>query len=112
MVEPTDLSLLVFCFFFNDTATTGIYTTEDTLSLHDALPISSLRISDREQDSLAEKVVRPALIVGNRSEEHTSELHSPSVDSYAVFCLKKKTVVPFDVSTEPVVRALGNGIRI
>src|SRR5213595_2736374 len=27
-------------FFFNDTATTEIYTTEDTLSLHDALPIS------------------------------------------------------------------------
>ena len=30
-------------FFFNDTATTEIYTTEDTLSLHDALPISFLR---------------------------------------------------------------------
>ena len=30
-----------FCFFvfFNDTATTEIYTGEDTLSLHDALPI-------------------------------------------------------------------------
>eukprot|EP01047_Picozoa_sp_COSAG01_P140218 COSAG01_NODE_71105_length_257_cov_0.506329_1_plen_33_part_10 len=26
------------CFFFNDTATTEIYTGEDTLSLHDALP--------------------------------------------------------------------------
>src|SRR5213079_66185 len=30
--------VLVF-FFFNDTATTEIYTTTDTLSLHDALPI-------------------------------------------------------------------------
>src|SRR6059036_4018788 len=29
-----------FFFFFNDTATTDIYTTYDTLSLHDALPIS------------------------------------------------------------------------
>src|SRR6059036_4001155 len=29
-----------FFFFFNDTATTEIYTTYDTLSLHDALPIS------------------------------------------------------------------------
>src|SRR5213082_4220433 len=28
-------------FFFNDTATTEIYTVSDTLSLHDALPISS-----------------------------------------------------------------------
>src|SRR5213595_684006 len=31
--------LFYFFFFFNDTATTEIYTTEDTLSLHDALPI-------------------------------------------------------------------------
>src|SRR6059036_4011793 len=30
-------------FFFNDTATTEIYTTYDTLSLHDALPISGGR---------------------------------------------------------------------
>src|SRR6059036_818491 len=30
-----------FFFFFNDTATTEIYTTYDTLSLHDALPISN-----------------------------------------------------------------------
>src|SRR5213079_3586955 len=33
-------------FFFNDTPTTEIYTTTDTLSLHDALPISR-RLSDR-----------------------------------------------------------------
>src|SRR5216117_237473 len=32
-----------FFFFFNDTATTEIYTRKDTLSLHDALPISPLR---------------------------------------------------------------------
>src|SRR6059036_3955165 len=31
--------MLYHCFFFNDTATTEIYTTYDTLSLHDALPI-------------------------------------------------------------------------
>src|SRR5881392_4455772 len=30
---------LLHCFFFNDTATTEIYTTHNTLSLHDALPI-------------------------------------------------------------------------
>src|SRR5213595_1039073 len=34
-------------FFFNDTATTEIYTTEDTLSLHDALPISTGPTSPR-----------------------------------------------------------------
>src|SRR5213082_3739144 len=33
----------LFFFFFNDTATTEIYTVSDTLSLHDALPISSSR---------------------------------------------------------------------
>src|ERR1051325_12131059 len=83
-----------FVFFFNDTATTEIY----TLSLHDALPICAFRCpsttSERRSSSSAS---RP----GNRprrSEEHTSELQSPYVISYAVFCLKKKkhTVRYFD----------------
>src|SRR6266566_2640610 len=59
----------LFFFFFNDTATTEIY----TLSLHDALPIS-----------LAAWVLawsrtpwRFASVRANRSEEHTSELQSP-----------------------------------
>src|SRR5213082_3648088 len=34
------MSTLILFFFFNDTATTEIYTVSDTLSLHDALPIS------------------------------------------------------------------------
>src|SRR5213595_4275537 len=71
-------------FYFNDTATTEIYTTEDTLSLHDALPIwrfwkPIMRCTVSSRDG-----------VSRRSEEHTSELQSPSVISYAVFCLKKK----------------------
>src|SRR5213079_586448 len=36
------LYFFIFFFFFNDPATTEIYTTTDTLSLHDALPISPL----------------------------------------------------------------------
>src|ERR1051325_6303730 len=32
---------------------------------------------------------RPGVVIGKRSEEHTSELQSPYVISYAVFCLKK-----------------------
>src|SRR5256885_10931965 len=65
-------------FFFNDTATTEIY----TLSLHDALPIcisawidchgrrrTAGRNLDRSCSSATEK--------GDRSEEHTSELQSP-----------------------------------
>src|SRR3546814_6077666 len=34
---------------------------------------------------------RPMLLIGDRSEEHTSELQSLMRISYAVFCLKKKT---------------------
>src|SRR5260370_36648997 len=59
-------------FFFNDTATTEIY----TLSLHDALPIS-LRQGRRHE--LVEIAVEHARGVGGlhaRSEEHTSELQS------------------------------------
>src|SRR5213079_3721429 len=77
-----------FFFFFNDTATTEIYTTTDTLSLHDALPISVRRLVPRRP--------LPRVLAGpqrHRSEEHTSELQSPVVISYAVFCLKKKKIV-------------------
>src|SRR6187551_4125132 len=76
------------CFFFNDTATTDIYTTHNTLSLHDALPISVPPQSvDEGQVVGGHDEIREA---GLRSEEHTSELQSLCVISYAVFCLKKK----------------------
>src|SRR5213082_4301094 len=85
----------LFFFFFNDTATTEIYTVSDTLSLHDALPISSgWRMSHRTADTgapIASIASRPAARCSSlRSEEHTSELQSPDTISYAVFCLKKK----------------------
>src|SRR5213075_3604010 len=83
-----NLSFLFF--FFNDTATTEIYTTRHTLSLHDALPISTLCGA-----SCCPTPTRPAPSAcspsaSSRSEEHTSELQSRLVISYAVFCLKKK----------------------
>src|SRR5947199_5634520 len=64
-----------FCFFFNDTPTTEIY----TLSLHDALPILKSRLFRLliVVTSLAAMAV--ALGAGQRwarSEEHTSELQS------------------------------------
>src|SRR5213082_3097397 len=72
-------------FFFNDAATTEIYTVSDTLSLHDALPIYlGHHAADRGGDLGVDLVGR------DRSEEHTSELQSPDTISYAVFCLKKK----------------------
>src|ERR1043166_10006491 len=69
-------------FFFNDTATTEIY----TLSLHDALPIFiRLHGCNFKRRQLASGLCKH----GKRSEEHTSELKSRFGISYAVFCLKK-----------------------
>src|SRR5258708_40055702 len=76
----TNSRLLIFLpkvssfFFFNDTATTEIY----TLSLHDALPIYPA--SDRYKEEVFRQFFRVALESGGafaRSEEHTSELQSP-----------------------------------
>src|ERR1041385_9557880 len=58
---------LLFFFLFNDTATTEIY----TLSLHDALPISTL--PDHCPEPTTTRAVSSA---PGRSEEHTSELQS------------------------------------
>src|SRR5438067_10061327 len=87
-------------FFFNDTATTEIY----TLSLHDALPISLRHTGADGADRLRVEVKLCAEYFQSavqlrrrfaeqtlpRSEEHTSNSSHVSI-SYAVFCLKKKT---------------------
>src|ERR671918_3188442 len=67
--------LLFFFFFvfFNDTATTEIY----TLSLHDALPISSPSCSLPPCPATTVTAVSPSARLPGRSEEHTSELQSP-----------------------------------
>src|SRR2546422_6188090 len=57
-------------FFFNDTATTEIY----TLSLHDALPIS--RFQEAAPGAAAMEPLMVASRCSRRSEEHTSELQS------------------------------------
>src|ERR1051325_12238575 len=77
-----------FCvvfFFFNDTATTEIY----TLSLHDALPIFCVW----DGQLRCKRAACVWCVCVCRSEEHTSELQSPYVISYAVFCLKKKNTL-------------------
>src|SRR2546430_12933853 len=65
-------------FFFNDTATTEIY----TLSLHDALPISQHgELFHRCRTAHVERgheYLAPRLLDVRRSEEHTSELQSQS----------------------------------
>src|SRR5256885_9460163 len=72
------LPSLIF-FFFNDTATTEIY----TLSLHDALPILRHRPAQPGTGPgtgflrLPQGAPGRAIPQGRRSEEHTSELQSP-----------------------------------
>src|SRR5256885_9903372 len=90
------LSLLCF-FFFNDTATTEIY----TLSLHDALPISATsqgsppswrtRDDSRVPRSTSREPHGGARWHRPRSEEHTSELQSPCNLVCRLLLEKKKT---------------------
>src|SRR6266478_9627994 len=79
--------LIYLFFFFNDTASTEIY----TLSLHDALPIPVWMAPATVQSAVEPTAKAVWLTRRNheRSEEHTSE-SSHSQISYAVFCLKKK----------------------
>src|SRR3712207_7101745 len=81
-------------FFFNDTATTEIY----TLSLHDALPICrGARLRRERRRSGLHRRHRAARTVGGREADGAQEdrkstrLNSSHANiSYAVFCLKKK----------------------
>src|ERR1044071_252940 len=83
-VRPRAASVLGV-FFFNDTATTEIY----TLSLHDALPISYKELNAKLKEMIT--AVEKRIAAQSRSEEHTSELQSRVDISYAVFCLTKDT---------------------
>src|SRR3712207_6953946 len=96
-------------FFFNDTATTEIY----TLSLHDALPISSpateptalghsntsapisavTRAASGNQASAPSRTpTLPARVSKDRKSTRLNSSHANI--SYAVFCLKKKKLTP------------------
>src|SRR3712207_7160599 len=92
-------------FFFNDTATTEIY----TLSLHDALPICRVRdhrrpqgpagleraaacVTSRSRTGLRFVDVRHHARFAGRSEEHTSELQSRQYLVCRLLLEKKKTV--------------------
>src|SRR5258708_30211731 len=79
-----------FFFFFNDTATTEIY----TLSLHDALPILDGRAPIRRLDLRArpKRARLPHVPAGfEQPDRKSTRLNSShQIISYAVFCLKKK----------------------
>src|SRR6267143_1659090 len=73
----------VILFFFNDTATTEIY----TLSLHDALPISTRRFIPPDRVM----ILSWRLSHSDRPDRKSTRLNpSHSSNSYAVFCLKTK----------------------
>src|SRR2546430_4778190 len=94
MIRITTLSVF---FFFNDTATTEIY----TLSLHDALPISGI-VRPFLPDESASLVATGLLYApvrfaprhrGPQTDRKSTRLNSShSQISYAVFCLKKKKI--------------------
>src|SRR5476651_2833676 len=76
---------LVCFFFFNDTATTEIY----TLSLHDALPICSASWAGRCSLDFENQ---PRMRLRDRKSTRLNSSHANI--SYAVFCLKKKKSPP------------------
>src|SRR2546427_9215301 len=75
------MPLFYYFFFFNDTATTEIY----TLSLHDALPISYRRTPSPDC-----RWRRSTFSTATADRKSTRLNSSHSQISYAVFCLKKK----------------------
>src|SRR3712207_8457540 len=96
-----------YCFFFNDTATTEIY----TLTLHDALPISGHRERGHDEQQRQHAVVdhgrkcrdlsqsratAPASSPLTRSEEHTSELQSRQYLVCRLLLEKKKCCTRYD----------------
>src|SRR5256885_12966297 len=107
----------MFFFFFNDTATTEIY----TLSLHDALPIyfsgnfAQQHVRDnhtvRLDHNLSANDRLSARYLYNRSEEHTSELQSPC-NLVCRLLLEKKNRdflhrplrIPHHIRTQPVLQ--------
>src|SRR5256885_12717809 len=99
------LSFLLLFFFFNDTATTEIY----TLSLHDALPIFASGVGLRVGDAREAVHMQHTLAVDAHGRPENADLRSQGevseadrkstrlnsshlVISYAVFCLKKKNL--------------------
>src|SRR3712207_7728761 len=94
----------LYIFFFNDTATTEIY----TLSLHDALPISDYSVDHEEQliETMLRRRPEGMIVTGGQHTMRTrtlllqanipvdrksTRLNSSHANiSYAVFCLKKK----------------------
>src|SRR2546430_4919880 len=94
--------MLLFFFFFNDTATTEIY----TLSLHDALPIC--RRPTRSRGRSGRPAAGSAAARCRRSEEHTSELQSQSNIVCRLLLEKKKNMIGSRASLKEPMLQLAN----
>src|SRR5258708_31042227 len=80
-------TLFILFFFFNDTATTEIY----TLSLHDALPILALHLGAAAPMAAGFRAPPPGPLGPAGEDRKSTRLNSShQIISYAVFCLKKK----------------------
>src|SRR2546422_7764071 len=96
MLVHDTVSFTLFFFFFNDTATTEIY----TLSLHDALPISRSSADEPRRMAHDPRAACPFVLGGDRRARAGGDRKSTRLNSshgyisYAVFCLKKKTRPP------------------
>src|SRR3712207_7466074 len=116
VLTTASLTVCIF-FFFNDTATTEIY----TLSLHDALPIflDAQAAQVRHLGPLSGQLQRPGVVEvddrlvlqGLAQDRKSTRLNSSHANiSYAVFCLKKKKTRahphPVSTTTEPLTDAL------
>src|SRR3712207_8340223 len=114
MFKETIDSCILSVFFFNDTATTEIY----TLSLHDALPIFGPRgrqLSEQNRGKIAEAMIRGGKVGGgvpagftylgqfvDHEDRKSTRLNSSHANiSYAVFCLKKKKQQPSATHRSP-----------
>src|SRR2546430_11234202 len=94
-------------FFFNDTATTEIY----TLSLHDALPISLEQVRLEELAPHLRLFVAKEHAVREKEDRKSTRLNSShSQISYAVFCLKKKKTRSRDLRKWRQKRRLSVGV--
>src|SRR5256885_3466321 len=95
---------MIYFFFFNDTATTEIY----TLSLHDALPICDCHRAGRPEgrvlaDADRYRAVADLTLIATSTDRKSTRLNSSHlVISYAVFCLKKKIYTFLDVHSRLV----------
>src|SRR2546427_8200478 len=93
--------MLIFFFFFNDTATTEIY----TLSLHDALPIccrGRAQPADASDHDRCGGIAHRGRDLTRRSEEHTSELQSQSNLVCRLLLEKKKKQKVRTNNTQPL----------